>query len=228
VVEGESEEPDYCAALGKCVVHDLPAGLPRGTRVEVVYRYLANGRLAVTARIPSTGNSAGVEILRNHPPVTESLAMWKETLLGRCPTADDGAAAPDGKKAASLDRAQVIKRLDHHYERLGRLAVNLALPAALAASQQAAQSAADALEAATRDAAKVEARYHGALGTAEALQNWTESSRARMNHRQATNTAAFAYLVLGRECAIAGFCPPGGEIDLAEVRRLRQIYNNAS
>ncbi|HEV3004904.1 MAG TPA: Hsp70 family protein, partial [Pirellulales bacterium] len=51
VVEGESQRPDYCIALGECVVRDLPAGLPAGTPVEVEYTYAANGILTVRARV---------------------------------------------------------------------------------------------------------------------------------------------------------------------------------
>jgi molecular chaperone DnaK len=56
VVEGESERPEFCVPLGKCVVRGLPPGLPKGTRVDVAYRYLANGRLAVSAWVPDSGN----------------------------------------------------------------------------------------------------------------------------------------------------------------------------
>ena len=223
VVEGESEEPEYCASLGKCVVHDLPANLPRGTPVEVVYRYLANGRLSVSARIPSTGIRQGWKsfaIIRPSPKVWQ---CGKTRCSGdvQVPLMMAGLRRTE-KGPLSWAVGQIIRQLDHHYEQLGRLAANLPVPAVAAASQQAVQSAAEALEAATKNVAKADAPHRRTLGTAEALQLWVESSRARMNQRQAANTATFAYLVLGRECANAGFCPPGGEIDLAEIRRLRQ------
>jgi molecular chaperone DnaK len=41
VVEGESDRPEACIALGECVVRDLPAGLPQNTPVEVEYAYHA-------------------------------------------------------------------------------------------------------------------------------------------------------------------------------------------
>ena len=65
VVEGESERPEACIALGECVVRDLPPGLPKGTPVEVEYRYAANGRISVSARVPSVRYSQHVEIQRD-------------------------------------------------------------------------------------------------------------------------------------------------------------------
>ncbi len=50
VVEGESDRPEACIALGVCVVRNLPPGLPQNTPVEVEYSYHANGRLSVSAR----------------------------------------------------------------------------------------------------------------------------------------------------------------------------------
>jgi molecular chaperone DnaK (HSP70) len=224
VVEGESERPEFCVSLGKCVVRDLPPGLPRGTPIEVRYRYLANGRLAVTAWVPSTGHSAGVEIRRDHPTVSGNIAAWKEELLlgdRAVPpgTTGDDRAAP----AVDLrDRASVIKRIDELYERIGRLACKLGLPPELAASQRTAMAAVERLDAAGRPVSEADKRRDGAVGTAEAVQLTVELSRARLAQRQAADEAAFAFLVLGRDSVDSGLCPPGAERDLEEIRQLRQ------
>ena len=63
VVEGESDRPEACIALGECVVRDLPAGLPQNTPVEVEYAYHANGRLSVSA-----GPQRSLFSARGNPP----------------------------------------------------------------------------------------------------------------------------------------------------------------
>jgi len=232
VVEGESVRPEFCVPLGRCVVRDLPPGLPKGTPIEVEYRYLANGCLAVSAWVPSTGHSAGVEIHRDHPAVTGSLSVWKASLLQRCPTSEFAAnVTSDADRAQPVvdlrDRASVIKKIDTHYQWIGRLAEKLEVPAAMEASRRAVMAVANDLEAATRMVSEAEGRRDGAVGTAELVQLGVELSRARLARRQAADNLAFAYLVLGRECADAGFCPPGAESDLEAIRRLRPYLESA-
>jgi molecular chaperone DnaK len=226
VVEGESERPEFCVPLGRCVVRDLPPGLPKGTPVEVEYRCLANGRLAVSAWVPSTGHSAGVEIHRDHAAVSGSLSAWKAAFLQHRPTPEFAAdGASDGDREPSTldlrDRASIIKKIDAHYQRIGCLAEKLELPPAVEGSRRAVLTLVNDLEANTRMVIEAERHRDGAVGAAEHVQLGVELSRARLGRRQAADNLAFAHLVLGRDCANAGFCPPGGESDLAEIRRLR-------
>lgn len=114
VVEGESDRPEDCIALGECVIRDLPPGLPPRTKIEVEYRYAANGRLSVLARVPSVRHSAYVEIKRDEQPNQEGLDAWRSRLLGKPGTeaprfdaAADGAGthqaepeAPDHRQTA--------------------------------------------------------------------------------------------------------------------------------
>ncbi|MHB8865986.1 MAG: Hsp70 family protein [Pirellulaceae bacterium] len=50
VVEGESDRPEDCIALGECVVRELPPGLPPKSNIEAEYSYAANGRISVVGR----------------------------------------------------------------------------------------------------------------------------------------------------------------------------------
>ncbi len=125
VVEGESERPEFCVPLGKCVVRDLPPGLPKGTKVEVAYRYLANGRLAVSASVPSTGHSAGVEIQRARSLAGTTLAAWKAELCGSRAPPSTASPAEEQRSAASgsrPDRASLVRQIDLLHGRIGRLA----------------------------------------------------------------------------------------------------------
>lgn len=101
VVEGECEHPDYNVRLGQCVVRNLPPDLPQGTPVEVRYRYGANGRLFVSARIPSTGQLASVEIERGAhlPPI--DLATWELVLRGKAELPSEEPAASSASEPST-------------------------------------------------------------------------------------------------------------------------------
>ncbi|MCE5267943.1 MAG: Hsp70 family protein [Planctomycetaceae bacterium] len=83
VVEGESQRPEACIALGECVIRDLPSGLPKNTAVEVEYAYGADGRISVSARVPSIRYSRRVEIQRNAGRHLGDLDTWRARLCGR-------------------------------------------------------------------------------------------------------------------------------------------------
>jgi molecular chaperone DnaK len=80
VVEGESWRPEACITLGECVVRDLPPGLPQSTAVEVEYAYSADGRISVSARVPSIRYSQHVEIQRNAGRDLSNLDAWRARL----------------------------------------------------------------------------------------------------------------------------------------------------
>ena len=139
VVEGESDRPEACIALGECVVRDLPPGLPQNTPVEVEYAYHANGRLSVSARVPSVRYSQHVEIRRDTDLNTADLRTWQMRLCGQPSTPLDSAAA------ASInggDHASVLERLDVLYQTVGKVAAKMVLPETLTRSQQSAATAA--------------------------------------------------------------------------------------
>lgn len=64
IVEGESREPDECIPVGECTIEQLPDGLPRGSPVEVTFRYDNSGRLHVDAMELTSGKRATVSIDR--------------------------------------------------------------------------------------------------------------------------------------------------------------------
>jgi molecular chaperone DnaK len=64
VVEGESKEVEECMQVGLCRIQQLPAGLPRGSPVDVTFTYDNSGRLHVKAMEVKSGNWATVLIQR--------------------------------------------------------------------------------------------------------------------------------------------------------------------
>ncbi len=88
VLEGESERPDACTAVGTCEIRDLPPDLPAGWPVRVRYSYEANGRLHVSARIK--GHEAGVaaDFTSENSMPDEDLRLWMHFVEQECrPTA---------------------------------------------------------------------------------------------------------------------------------------------
>jgi len=75
IVEGESEEPAECSALGMCRI-SLPLQLEKGAPVDVTYRYNTNQVLEVIAA--ACGQAAVVAIDRNSGLSTEELYRAKQ------------------------------------------------------------------------------------------------------------------------------------------------------
>lgn len=234
VVEGESEQPEYCVPLGKCVVRDLPVDLPKGTLVEVKYRYASSGRVSVTARIRTTGQSAEVEIERATRGTQESLETWIDRLQGRVRMQDvdtsgmgqaKGSTRPfSGAEASDVDpsdRGSVIRRLDAIYVEIGELCRSGKVSNVLASSLEAVELESRRLDMAKTQLAKAEQQLQNAVGQVESVQRTATLAQARQEFKRVESAAAFALLVLGRDCVDACYCPPGAEAQVAEARKWR-------
>lgn len=80
VVEGGDASGNDATMIGKCVVPDLPPGLPAGTPIAVTFRYGQDGRLTVKARLPGSGKEATSEIERSSGMTAEMLRTWNQRL----------------------------------------------------------------------------------------------------------------------------------------------------
>jgi len=222
IVEGESHRPDECIALGECLVRDLPPGLPQGTPVEVEYSYAANGRLSVAARIPSIRYSRHVEIDRNQARNLGDLKTWRERLRGLVETGPQGFAAAGSEAVDIGDRAGVLKRLDALYVKVGRHAARMDLPETLARSRKAALEVITELTGAQAGVQDAERRRQAAQNSADVIRADAQLSQARTELQQVQTRCDFGLLVLGRDCAGAGFFPPGLEREAQEIQHLRK------
>jgi molecular chaperone DnaK len=94
IVEGESATPEDCSQIGKCVVRDLPAGLPPQTPIDVRFRYLDNGRLTITVAVEGTNKELKHEIARENSLSQEQLDSWRQyvTAVG---SGEQPAESPD-------------------------------------------------------------------------------------------------------------------------------------
>jgi molecular chaperone DnaK len=64
VLQGEAHQAAACIPVGECWVYGLPPQLPKGSPVEVRCGVAANGRIEVTARDLTSGQTATAEIHR--------------------------------------------------------------------------------------------------------------------------------------------------------------------
>lgn len=83
VVEGGDASGNGSTPIGRCVVRDLPPGLPAGAPVEVTFHYAQNGRLTVEARLPDAGREAELSLDRASGLSAEKLAAWQRRLRER-------------------------------------------------------------------------------------------------------------------------------------------------
>lgn len=76
VVEGGDDTGRHSTLIGNCVVRDLPANLPAATAVDVFFNYGDDGRLHVTAALPSIGTKAEMTIERESGLSNQDLEYW--------------------------------------------------------------------------------------------------------------------------------------------------------
>jgi molecular chaperone DnaK len=78
VIEGGDASGNNSTPIGKCVLRDLPPGLPAGTPVEVAFTYLENGRLEVKARLAESNKEATLTIERESGLSDAMLEDWNQ------------------------------------------------------------------------------------------------------------------------------------------------------
>jgi len=80
VIEGGDASGNNSMPIGKCIIRDLPPGLPAGTAVEVAFTYSENGRLNVKARVPDLNIEASLSIERASSLSDSALQEWDAKL----------------------------------------------------------------------------------------------------------------------------------------------------
>ncbi len=131
LLEGESENPVFCSALGQCVVH-LDRALPKGTPIRVCCSYDSNGTISVSAQVPATKASATVELRREGFAEMEPLSVWRKRLS----TADSPLerepglqlAPPSAEFGPDSDINELLARLDQLYAHAGQQVIESAVP----------------------------------------------------------------------------------------------------
>ncbi|MGL6097943.1 MAG: Hsp70 family protein, partial [Fimbriiglobus sp.] len=94
VIEGGDAGGKGATPVGKCHVRDLPKNLPKNTPIEVTFRYAENGRLEVSAQMPTIGKSADTTVERAGGMAEDQFAGWIAAVRTGLP---DGYARPGAK-----------------------------------------------------------------------------------------------------------------------------------
>ena len=80
VVEGGDDRGRNATRIGKCLVNDLPKGTPKGTFVDVLFDYSQDGRLVVSANLPTLKQAAEMTMDRAAGLSEEVLEKWTAML----------------------------------------------------------------------------------------------------------------------------------------------------
>ncbi|WP_425397818.1 Hsp70 family protein [Aeoliella sp.] len=80
LLEGDSSMPEQCSRLAVAAIKNLPPGLPAGTSIGVNYRFEANGRLSVDARVEGHGTEAKIELERVRGLPNQKVKKWREII----------------------------------------------------------------------------------------------------------------------------------------------------
>jgi molecular chaperone DnaK len=102
VIEGGDASGKNSTSIGKCVVSDLPAGLPARTPVEVVFTYTEDGRLTVAATLPAVGRKMTLDIERASGLSEPLLREWEDRL-------NEGLAIPDDTPAEEAAEPEFLE-----------------------------------------------------------------------------------------------------------------------
>jgi molecular chaperone DnaK len=78
VLEGESTDPGLCSQIGRSVLRQLPANLPKGHVVQITFVYETNARLSVEATIPELDHRVTVELERERGLSVAELGRWRQ------------------------------------------------------------------------------------------------------------------------------------------------------
>lgn len=216
VLEGESHRPEDCIELGDCVIRDLPVGLTKGSQVDVVYRYDENGRVAVSARIPSSRRSTSVEIRRSNNVDLEGLESWRTKLLSR-----EG----DVADTEPCDPGSILRRLDDLYARIGNAAIKVQATDPLVHVHRSAKQAIVQWQDANASLQRAVADKKTASDSDSLAALCTQIDQRKLKLEQTRTQAKFACVVLGRECVKHQLVPVSVNAVSAEALKLRQQHS---
>jgi molecular chaperone DnaK len=78
IIEGGDVRGRHGTKIGRCVLRDLPKGLPAGTSVDVTFEYDRDGLIHVQALLPKTGQKTKISIKRQSGHDESELKALKE------------------------------------------------------------------------------------------------------------------------------------------------------
>ncbi|MGD9126782.1 MAG: Hsp70 family protein [Planctomycetia bacterium] len=199
VIEGESPQPEHCISLGECVVKDLPPGLPKGTPIEVDYQYATNGRLTISARVPSVRLSAHVQIERKGPDNLDDLNKWSHKLAATEEEVYEDCEGSSEVIPTVIDRVDVRKQIDELYVQIGFELTKEDVPGELRAKVEEVQAAANEMKEAEEALRNLQQLPNAPTSGPETGLYTGELARAKLVVQNAKTRLRFIRQTLGRE-----------------------------
>ena len=226
LLEGESENPVFCTALGQCVVH-LDPSLPKGTEVRVCCRYDSSGNITVTSNVPATKASAYVELRREGFSELDSLEIWRKRIAGDASidAERDNSEIPIAKSVVLNEDSnleELLTRLDQIYAHVGRLVRDSAVPTDAISAQRLSKSLCTETKALKSLIGLLNQKQHTQKTPSEKMQMQGQLARARMAWDQSNKLYVHSCVSLGRtylnhspDNAMAG-------VSESEIQQLRE------
>ena len=100
VVEGGDDLGTNATTIGKCYVDPLPPRTPKGTDIDVQFDYAQDGRLTVSATLPTQDCSATTLLDRSAGLSQDDIKSWKEQIIKGLTIADSVPAPPSPSNSA--------------------------------------------------------------------------------------------------------------------------------
>lgn len=229
IVEGESENPDFCVPVGKCIVW-LGPDLPPRTEVLVTCRYSSNGTVSVTGKVPMTNEGAHVEIRRDGFMELESLTVWRDRLV-RGVTAPAVVTAdlpftPPVETPEVDDRPLVVKRIDYLCQQVGQQVTDIPAPVGLLGQQRQVLAARREYVMIQHLLARVRTELALERDSLEKTKLQASAAALRSYLSEVEKFLIFARIALGRGAVESAFVPDSVREEAAELRKLLPVIDS--
>ena len=228
LLEGESENPDYCNVLGECMVRIDPP-IPRGSVIKVICNYASNGTISVTAKLPQTNASAYVEIRRDSYSTIESLDIWSARLTSQTDQSSTKilesvfpTPAPQ-VKLNQHDKKEVLARLDSIYRYIGHLSVDSPPPVKAVQTHRLIGRLRDETESLKQIIQHLELKHQQTEQFRERLVLSGQIAQLKMAWENSKRLLDHTFVVMGRECFASGMVPSTASGFTEEVRDLNSL-----
>lgn len=228
LLEGESENPDFCTLLGECLVRiDTP--LPKGSGIKVICNYAANGTISVTAKLSQTNAAAYVEIRRDGYSTLESLDIWiaRLTTAGDVQSTDVLARLSSKPSNSPLDdradKDKVIARLDELYRFIGKLSTDATPPSGAVQTHRLVGLLEQETATLKELIRQLETRHQQTERFQDRLELAGQLAQLKMAWEHSMRLRDHALVVLGRECIAENLVNPQAEGYLDEARELQNL-----
>ncbi len=230
LLEGESENPDFCTLLGECLVKiDTP--LPKGSGIKVICNYAANGTISVTAKLAQNNAAAYVEIRRDGYSTLESLDVWTARLTSAGDIQSTDVLTQLAGRPAAIpladrsDKDKVMSRLDDLYRFVGKLSVEQTPPAGAIQTHRLVGSMQQETATLKQLIRQLEMRHQQTERFQDRLELAGQLAQLKMAWEHSMRLLDHSLVVLGRECMAENLIDPqaGGFLD--EARELQAVLD---